>query len=81
MNAMNIAALQTKMRRTKKMREYDFDIVVDGMKMQHRVCAVNKLAAYEELANYLENGGMNAEDAIVLNVYVHVFDEEDEEWL
>ena len=61
------------------MNEYDFDLVVNGIKMQHRVYAVNKLAAYEELTNYLENGGINTEDVIVLNVYVHTFDEEDEE--
>jgi hypothetical protein len=59
------------------MNEYDFDIVVNGMRMQHRLYAVNKLAAYEELTNYLENGGINAEDVIVLNVDIQVLDEED----
>ena len=59
------------------MNEYDFDIVVNGVRMQHRLYAVNKLAAYEELTNYLENGGINTEDVIVLNVDVQVLDEED----
>lgn len=59
------------------MREYDFDLSVNGMKMQHRIYAVSKIAAYEELTNYLENGGINTEDVVVLNVYVQVLDEED----
>jgi hypothetical protein len=61
------------------MNEYDFDIVVDGIQMQHRLYAANKLAAYEELTNYLENGGINTEDVIVLNVYVHTFEEEEDD--
>jgi hypothetical protein len=48
--------------------------------MKYRTWAVCKLAAYEDLTAYLEECGINPEEVRVLDVYVHIpEDGEDEE--
>ena len=54
------------------MNEYDFDIELDdGFKMQYRTLAVNKLMAYDALIEFLEESGINPEEATVVNIYVN----------
>jgi hypothetical protein len=67
------------MRRRKMMNEYDFDIeLADGTTMKYRTWAVCKLAAYEDLTAYLEECGINPEEVRVLDVYVHIPEDEEE---
>lgn len=62
------------------MNEYDFDIeLADGTTMKYRTWAVCKLAAYEDLTAYLEECNINPEEARVLNVYVHIPEDEEDE--
>lgn len=53
------------------MNEYDFDIELDdGFEMQFRTLAVNKLMAYDALIAFLQESGVNPEEATVTNIYV-----------
>lgn len=64
------------------MYNYDFDIeLADGTIMQYATWAACKLQAYEDLTNYLEECGIDPEEVRVLDVYVNIpEDEEDEDY-
>lgn len=61
------------------MNEYDFDIeLADGTNMEYQTWAACKVAAYEDLAAYLEECGIDSEEVRVLDVYVHIPEDEED---
>ena len=61
------------------MNEYDFDLEFSyGTREQFRTCAINKIMAYDMLTEYLDDCGIDPKDVRVLDVYVEVFEEEEE---
>lgn len=62
------------------MYEYDFDIeLADGTTTEYQTWAVCKVAAYEDLTFYLKECGINPEEVRVLDVYVHIPEDEEDE--
>ena len=53
------------------MNEYRFDIEMnDGYTLEYNTLAACKVAAYDNLIDYLEECGLNPEHVKVLDVYI-----------